>query len=282
MKLSIVTINYNNRGGLQRTLNSIISQTNSNFEWIVIDGGSSDGSKELILQHQDAISYWCSEPDKGIYHAMNKGVDKSHGDYLLFLNSGDVLCHENVIRDLVGCSFSADVVSCDIYVDGYSQTKLRKSVDNINAYWIYDNSLYHQSTWIRRDILIRYPYHEEFKSISDWVFFFEAFVLSQCSYQHVPMAISVFFRDGMSCDPRFLNEAYADKYRYLKTHFPARYVDEKEVPESFHYISATIGRMSRLSQLLIVFCFKTIAYMDLKIIKPMSHLMQTLNLKWKK
>ena len=137
MKFSIITINYNNSKGLKRTLDSIISQTCHEFEWIVIDGGSSDGSRELIEQHQDSITYWCSEPDKGIYNAMNKGVNKATGDYCLFLNSGDHLCNSKVVEHLISIPFSADIVSGDIYIDGYSHAHLRKSVNNINALWIF-------------------------------------------------------------------------------------------------------------------------------------------------
>ncbi len=90
MKLSIITVNLNNKDGLQKTIDSVISQTFKDFEWIVIDGGSTDGSKELIEKYSDYISYWVSEPDKGIYNAMNKGIKVAKGDYLEFLNSGDI------------------------------------------------------------------------------------------------------------------------------------------------------------------------------------------------
>ena len=101
MKLSIITINYNNLAGLQRTIDSVVCQTWHDYEWIIIDGGSSDGSKELIEQYQEYITYWCSEPDKGIYNAMNKGIDHAHGDYLIFMNSGDAFASKKCIRKSV-------------------------------------------------------------------------------------------------------------------------------------------------------------------------------------
>lgn len=79
-KLSIITINLNNYNGLKRTINSIISQTFTDYEWIVIDGGSTDGSRELIEQYSNLFAYWCSEPDKGIYNAMNKGIRHIKGE----------------------------------------------------------------------------------------------------------------------------------------------------------------------------------------------------------
>ena len=85
MKLSIITVNLNNREGLQKTIDSVVNQTFRDFEWIVIDGGSTDGSKELIEQYADHFAYWVSEPDKGIYNAMNKGIKVAKGEYLQFL-----------------------------------------------------------------------------------------------------------------------------------------------------------------------------------------------------
>lgn len=89
--VSIVTINRNDRDGLQRTMDSVFAQTNRDFEYVVIDGGSSDGSAELIAAAADRIDYWVSERDRGIYDAMNKGAARATGEYILFLNSGDVI-----------------------------------------------------------------------------------------------------------------------------------------------------------------------------------------------
>ena len=89
MRLSIITINYNNREGLRKTIESVVNQTYRNFEYIIIDGGSTDGSVEVVKEYADRISYWVSEPDNGIYNAMNKGVLAANGKYIQFLNSGD-------------------------------------------------------------------------------------------------------------------------------------------------------------------------------------------------
>ena len=91
LKLSIITINYNNNNGLQKTVNSVLSQTYDNYEYIVIDGGSDDGSKAFIESQASHMDYVVSEPDNGIYDAMNKGIKKAKGDYCLFLNSWAVL-----------------------------------------------------------------------------------------------------------------------------------------------------------------------------------------------
>lgn len=96
IKLSIITVNLNNCDGLRRTIDSVVSQTFTDFEWIVIDGGSTDCSRELMEQYKDHFAFWCSEPDNGIYNAMNKGIVHANGEWLLFLNSGDWLAEKKV------------------------------------------------------------------------------------------------------------------------------------------------------------------------------------------
>ena len=100
MKISIITINYNNAVGLEKTLQSVFNQTCADYEYIVIDGGSADDSKNIIVDKRDKFSYWCSEKDSGIYNAMNKGIRKAAGEYLLFLNSGDCFHDTTVLADM--------------------------------------------------------------------------------------------------------------------------------------------------------------------------------------
>ena len=101
MKLSIITINRNNAIGLEQTIKSVISLKYSNFEYIVIDGASTDNSIDIIRKYASSITFWISEPDKGIYNAMNKAVDFASGEYIFFLNSGDIFTD--------GCSLQASL-----------------------------------------------------------------------------------------------------------------------------------------------------------------------------
>ena len=95
MQLSIITINRNNKTGLEKTIYSVVNQNYKDYEYIVIDGDSSDGSLEVIKRNEKYFSYWVSEPDSGVYQAMNKGIDRANGEYCLFLNSGDYLKDDN-------------------------------------------------------------------------------------------------------------------------------------------------------------------------------------------
>ena len=101
MKISIITVVFNNKVGLEATIQSVINQTYNDIEYIIIDGGSEDGTKEILEQYSSNINYWVSENDNGIYHAMNKGAAKASGSYLLFLNAADVLADNKVIEKVV-------------------------------------------------------------------------------------------------------------------------------------------------------------------------------------
>ncbi len=267
MKLSIITINFNNYIGLKKTLDSILIQSNRDFEWIVIDGASNDGSRDLLEQYSDQITYWCSEQDRGIYNAMNKGTQKAKGDYCLFLNSGDVLCDSRAIERVLTTDFKADIVSFDIYIDGCSCTKLKKSVDSVNAFWIYENTLYHQSTWIKRDELIKCPYREEYKTISDWAFFFEAIAINECSYQHVPLAISIFYSGGISSKP--FSPGNTDRTDFLKNYFPVRFITDVRL-DPVYRISVNVYRMTSFGQKVVMNMYKIIEYLDFRFLKPLE------------
>ena len=101
MLYSIITINFNNCDGLRRTIESVVNQTNDNYEYIVIDGGSTDGSVDVIQKFSDRISYWVSEKDDGIYNAMNKGIMHATGEWLIMMNAGDVFCDKSVLQNIM-------------------------------------------------------------------------------------------------------------------------------------------------------------------------------------
>ena len=112
--LSIITINLNNREGLRKTIESVVNQTFQDFEFIVIDGASTDGSVEVI-QDYPRINYWISEPDTGIYNAMNKGIAKATGEYCLFLNSGDTLFQINTLTGILQSNPKGDIIFGNVH-----------------------------------------------------------------------------------------------------------------------------------------------------------------------
>jgi len=200
MRLSIITINYNNCEGLKKTIDSVVSQTFRDFEWIVIDGGSTDGSKELIEQYSDYFAYWVSEPDKGIYHAMNKGVKVAKGDYLQFLNSGDWLRDESVLMDFANSKFSTDLVVGDIRLIYGDREEDGFSPDRVDAgFFLHGGAIWHPCAFIKKSLFDKCGYYnEEFRIISDWEFFMKSVVLHGATYAHFRRIVACFPVDGIS------------------------------------------------------------------------------------
>lgn len=192
MKLSIITINYNNKAGLQRTIDSVICQTWRDFEWIIIDGGSTDGSKELIEQYQNHFSYWCSEPDKGVYNAMNKGIAKAKGEYLNFMNSGDVFYSNNTLEEVfVRNTPYADMVYGDwLRIEKYNKV-LMKAPDEVSLDFFYTDNICHQAMFIKSEMLKKEGYDESFKIYADWARWVRM-ALDDSSFQFVPVTICCF------------------------------------------------------------------------------------------
>lgn len=206
MNLSIITINYNNKSGLQKTLDSVLAQTCKDFEWIVIDGGSTDGSKDLIEQHQDSMAYWCSEPDRGIYHAMNKGIAKAKGDYLQFLNSGDVLSDEKVVSEILPYLRGFDIYMGNMYFASRVGVPVvnPESVCNENIlHTLVFKAIMHPSTYIKRECFMKFGYYDEHLRIcSDWWFFYEAIVKYNASISYIPVVVTIFDETGISSTQR--------------------------------------------------------------------------------
>ena len=199
MKLSVVTINFNNCIGLKKTIDSVVVQTSRNFEWIIIDGGSTDGSRELIEQHQEHFIFWCSEPDKGIYNAMNKGIARAQGEYLLFLNSGDYFANEQVIEKCLPYLKDYDFISGrtkTIHEDG--SEVIGRHAPTLTAYHIVNYYLSHPSTFIRSKLLKKRGYREDLKIVSDWEQQLYELVFHDATYTSIPLVISVFTEDGIS------------------------------------------------------------------------------------
>lgn len=195
MTISIITINYNHADGLERTIKSVISQTCKDYEYIVIDGGSTDGSKDVILKYQEHISYWVSEPDGGIYNAMNKGIIQANGDYCLFMNSGDCIYNDNVLKECVSKMTCADIVCGDLSL----QTGIVcPNPESVTLRSLFKKTLYHQASFISTRLLKQSPYDETLRSAADWKWFYEQLIFQNRTYLHIPVIISMFEGGGIS------------------------------------------------------------------------------------
>jgi len=198
--LSIITINYNNAPGLEKTIESVLCQTFSNYEWIVIDGGSIDGSVDILRKYSSCFAYWTSEPDKGIYHAQNKGILKAKGDYCFFLNSGDYLAEKDVLERIFKSDPIEDILFGNLYVTirgimtgkAYGKEKLTFSD-------VYSHTIKHQASFLRRSLFERFGlFNETRKVISDWEFMIKTVGLGNATYRYIDVFICYFDNDGIS------------------------------------------------------------------------------------
>jgi glycosyltransferase involved in cell wall biosynthesis len=203
-KLSIITINFNNLEGLKRTIESVINQTWQEFEYIVIDGGSTDGSAAHLESQRENIDYWVSEPDKGIYNAMNKGIARATGEYLLFLNSGDELYDVGVLEKNNSTIHTEDFVYFDIFLVFVNETKIHQYSESLNFEGFMTGSLGHPTTFIKKDLFTKIGlYDESLKIVSDWKFFMIAILKYGSSSRKINRVLAKFYMDGIS----FNNEA---------------------------------------------------------------------------
>lgn len=247
MKLSIVTINFNNAEGLKKTIKSIVEQTCQKYEYIIIDGGSSDASKEIIISYQEKISYWCSEQDAGIYSAMNKGISKATGEYLLFLNSGDCLYDSTVLEDVMQSLSGESIIYGDLYfMDNADRGEVFVYPDVLSIDYFLERSLGHPASFIKKNVFQDSLYSESFKIVSDWEFFLKKIVLEAVSYKHIGRIISVFDTSGVSSQS--LELCNEEREQVLQHFFPgmllgslrsAVYMKQQPLYQLFCELSAT-------------------------------------------
>ncbi len=198
-RISIVTINLNNKAGLEKTCRSIADQTVKPYEWIVIDGGSTDGSVEVIRQYSDYISYWGSEPDKGIYNAMNKGLDRVTGDYVQFLNSGDSLATPSVISEVLTflTQFDCDYMVGRVMLDGDRRHQIVPP-DEVSGSFLFHSYLSHPATFVSASLVKNILFDEDYKISSDWIFSVKALLLNNAKYQSSDILVADYDTNGIS------------------------------------------------------------------------------------
>lgn len=214
MKLSIVTINYNNVAGLRRTLETVAKQTYRNIEHIIIDGGSTDGSIEAIKEYVSAnpnhdpffkhTINWASEKDKGIYNAMNKGIRKATGAYIQILNSGDILVAPDVIERIIAEIekdeypefIYGNMIKKD-YTTGKIVGKSREVEYSLRQY--YSSTMNHDCCYIHKSVYEEYGlYDESLKIVSDWKWFLQAIGLGNVKPVYVDIDVTIFDASGIS------------------------------------------------------------------------------------
>lgn len=213
MKLSIITINYNNLEGLKRTYESVVSQTCQDFEWIIIDGGSTDGSKEFIEEHQERFAYWCSEPDKGIYNALNKGIKICSGEYISCMNSGDSFYEKDTLQFLCSYKGTSDILYGDslrLFKDGH--TEVDHFPDPVELYTFSYGNICHQAMFVRTVILKEKGFDESYKIAADYCRWVEA-LFNGYTFEYINMFVCKFEMGGLSSANIELSELEYERAR---------------------------------------------------------------------
>lgn len=209
---SIVTVSYNCNDQLSRTIDSVLSQSWTDLEYIIIDGGSVDGSVNTIKKYQNSLSYWCSEPDGGIYQGMNKGIVHAQGEWIIFMNAGDVFARRDVLEQMA-CHIRqkpCDIIYGDILTVRNGVKKLKQASDACNKQRMY---FCHQAAFVRTDILKRMQFDTRFCMSAD-LYFFKQCYKSSYRFVHVPVPVTVYNTNGISNIRRI--EGLYDNIRVVK------------------------------------------------------------------
>lgn len=254
-KVSIVTVNYNNREGLIQTIESVKRQTFNDYEYIVIDGGSDDGSRDILERNSSLFSYWCSERDGGIYYGMNKGLSHVTGEYVLFLNSGDCFVNHKVLERVFSNTDQTEdlIVGRQLHImkSGRRSKSRRIRPEEIDGMFFFGNTLPHQCTFIKSQLFNKlWGYCTEYKIISDWIFWYRAVTEQNATIRCVDVLISIMQPNGISTSP---DGRRSEVVRFLMSRKDKFTVNDwREIVERCHKAyQLTCATRSKLGRLLV-------------------------------
>jgi glycosyltransferase involved in cell wall biosynthesis len=196
--ITVITINFNNANALKETIESVINQTYQNIEYILIDGGSTDNSLEVIKQYEDRIDYWISEPDEGMFYAMNKGVDLSTGKWINLMNSSDKFCDDTVTEKIFisNKEYKDIIYGNTIYIIGESRIFCYPNINDIKKRYPFR----HQSCFVEAHLMKKFKFNTKYKS-ADYDLFYRLYIYG-CIFMYSDVTIS-------ECD---VNDGYSVKH----------------------------------------------------------------------
>ena len=205
---------------MKHTAQSVFDQGYKNIEYIIIDGGSSDASPALIESYSPKLAYSISEKDDGVYNAMNKGINKAGGDYLLFLNSGDTFFSDNAVELLAAAADDEDFIYGDLVIRDEKNETVKHYADKLSFSYFITESLPHPATLIKASVFSKFGlFDEKLKIASDWELFTNAIGRNNSSYKHIDHPISIFSMGGVSTDFKNLQLRWQEREWVLKNKF---------------------------------------------------------------
>ncbi len=270
MKLSIITINFNDAAGLQRTLESVRNQTFTDYEQIIVDGASTDGSLEIIHNLMANSEWrtphplkWVSEPDRGVYDAQNKGIGMATGEYCFFLNAGDVFCNDTVwerifVNQESGVKSQDIIYGNELVVEKGKRVGYCKGVKNPTFLDLYNSCMKHQATFIRRELFERFGLYDiNLQIVADWEWFFRVIAFhDDVTLQYVDVDVANFDNEGVSnrspkrCREerqvvldRCMSKRMQADCALLSKYYNLRYVDRNNILRFLMRVVGKVGKM---------------------------------------
>ena len=202
-KISVITVVYNDVDHIRETMESFFSQTWQDKEYIVIDGGSTDGTADIIREYSDRIAYWCSEPDAGIYDAMNKGISHATGGWINFLNSGDTYSSSNSLEQLISTEDDADVLYGNS-IEITSSHRIAIEASDQKELMEYTPIYRHGSSLVRTDIQKKYLFNTNMRELLgyslDWHCIYNMYK-NGVKFKKIPCYVQSYRLDGTSAQP---------------------------------------------------------------------------------
>ena len=206
-QLSIITVNLNNADGLEKTILSVINQTDQNFQFVVIDGGSHDDSLEVITKHKNRIDIVISEKDSGVYAAMNKGIRVCNGEYIYFLNSGDHFYDSEALKKMRYNLGFEDLIYFKIEKKNDVSTKIVNYPEELRFSDFYIGGICHQAVLIKKNLFHKVGYYDEdLKIAADWKFFILALFKFNCTSKRIDVLVTTYYLGGLSSQYSDLEE----------------------------------------------------------------------------
>lgn len=260
-KYSVIVVTYNNADGLQRTLKSIRLLDYAQKEVVVIDGGSMDETLNVIAENQDIITISVSEKDNGIYNAMNKGLQLVKGDYVVFMNAGDVFANKNILSLVNG--YDGDIILGEDIYGGQRRTLKEK----MTLYDLLSNGIYHQAVYYRREVLQKYGFDESYKLIADLKSVVEPLVKDRITISCIMQPLAICESGGLS--KQRWRDTLTENRRMIDELVDPFYKDD--------YLRFSRVNNSMLHDFVVLSHFRSI----FPLIKGLSRMMSFLNSKFK-
>lgn len=209
LRISIITVSYNAVSTIEQTISSVVNQSYPNIEYIVIDGGSTDGTVDIIKKYKDKIAYWISEPDGGIYDAMNKGISVATGDYVYFLGADDALLNVDIIGNVTEDfkQLHADIYSYGVYmVRSYDNKQRYVGNKHAHKHRYPIRMIPHQGMFVKTPLAQSIMFDVKYKIAADHKFFLCCKQKENVKISYSDKAVAFFSKDGMSGQQALQNQ----------------------------------------------------------------------------